>query len=588
MGQFAQCLKTESEDGFIKGKYCIASLTSQFSLSKALEDNIKRANYSVAITIRKKARNLVYMQKRDENDAAAVYQPGITWAICLPSLCTDNDVTEIFNFIVNGSAVSCQTKDDLNPPLDTGAIISILILGFFALLLVGSTSLDLYSTFNKREVRHVALTAFSVYSNGRKLFRISKNSGELTCLNGIRFLSMMWVIIGHIFSMVYMAPIVNFKDVMEWVESSRSMTIASGTLSVDSFFLMSGALLVYGYFKSKHNRINFNIFQFYFHRFLRITPALAATVLVSANLAKYMGSGPKWNYISVLEDGCKKYWWSILTYTQNYVVSANDMCLPHTWYLCIDMQLYLISPLILIPLWKYPKLGLTMVLGSIATFVIVPFAVAYSTGIPALITNFKVDTSLIEDFYVYYYMKTHTRPAPWCIGLALGYLLAKIEFEGKFTYTLNKIIVVSSWVVCLVVLITCVYGGHSDLLKADYNQLENSFYIGFVRPVWAACLAWVIFACVSGHGGPINWFLSWPVYQVLNRFTYSVYLLHYPLLQLLVFTLKTGVYFDDLSAAYLFWGITMFSFGISIIWVLAFESPVVVIEKNTTQWCEKG
>ncbi|KAJ8299911.1 hypothetical protein KUTeg_021430 [Tegillarca granosa] len=44
------------------------------------------------------------------------------------------------------------------------------------------------------------LLSFSVYTNGSKLFNTKQTAGTLTAINGIRFLSMNWVILGHTFS----------------------------------------------------------------------------------------------------------------------------------------------------------------------------------------------------------------------------------------------------------------------------------------------------------------------------------------------------------------------------------------------------
>ena len=42
-----------------------------------------------------------------------------------------------------------------------------------------------------------ALVAFSVYTNGSKLLSTSQPAGSITCIHGIRFLSMTWVVLGH-------------------------------------------------------------------------------------------------------------------------------------------------------------------------------------------------------------------------------------------------------------------------------------------------------------------------------------------------------------------------------------------------------
>lgn len=109
----------------------------------------------------------------------------------------------------------------------------------------------------------------------------------LPCLNGIRFLSMMWVIVGHTVSVTMTGPIYNTMDLLnvfisifvkivtaifdlQWAENLRSMFLISGGLSVDTFFVVGAALLVYGFFKTKNTKQNFNILLFYFHRYIRL------------------------------------------------------------------------------------------------------------------------------------------------------------------------------------------------------------------------------------------------------------------------------------------------------------------------------
>lgn len=59
--------------------------------------------------------------------------------------------------------------------------------------------------------------------------------------------------------------------------------------------------------------------MFYFHRFLRLTPALAVAILFYATLLKHMGNGPVWYYTDVVVQSCVKNWWETLLYIQNLV-----------------------------------------------------------------------------------------------------------------------------------------------------------------------------------------------------------------------------------------------------------------------------
>ena len=46
------------------------------------------------------------------------------------------------------------------------------------------------------------LVRLSVYSNACKLLSTKTSSGTLNCINGIRFFSMTWVILGHTFAFI--------------------------------------------------------------------------------------------------------------------------------------------------------------------------------------------------------------------------------------------------------------------------------------------------------------------------------------------------------------------------------------------------
>jgi peptidoglycan/LPS O-acetylase OafA/YrhL len=177
-----------------------------------------------------------------------------------------------------------------------------------------------------------------------------------------------------------------------------------------------------------------------------------------------------------------------------------------------------------------------------------------------------------------YYLVTHTRSAPWVIGVILGYFIFKIK-QNEVTLKLNRIVVWVMWGVCFGTLLACVLGGHSTLRGEEYDRWGNAFHIALVRPAWSLAICWVILACTNDYGAPINWVLSLPIYQVLNRFTYSIYLTHVTMLYMITFDRKWPDYFSNFNMAYQFWGTLWYSAGLSYLLILMTESPVIIIEK---------
>lgn len=63
-----------------------------------------------------------------------------------------------------------------------------------------------------------------------------------------------------------------------------------------------------------------DVFSLYLHRFLRLTPLLGASIVMTMTLARFTGSGPFWPFtMDHLSGHCERYWWSTFLYIQNYV-----------------------------------------------------------------------------------------------------------------------------------------------------------------------------------------------------------------------------------------------------------------------------
>lgn len=63
------------------------------------------------------------------------------------------------------------------------------------------------------------------------------------CLNGIRALSIIWVLFGHVYLLKIYGPLINAAEIKDWISNISSMILLSATITVDSFFLLSGLLV---------------------------------------------------------------------------------------------------------------------------------------------------------------------------------------------------------------------------------------------------------------------------------------------------------------------------------------------------------
>ena len=243
----------------------------------------------------------------------------------------------------------------------------------------------------------------------------------------------------------------------------------------------------------------------------------------------------------------------------------------HSWYLAIDMQLYILSPLIIWPLWKYGPRFFPVIIGLL-WFLIVTLFTYMKYG------EYHFSAAATDDRSLRMYFATHTRYGPWLVGLILAYLLyCQKEKEIK----LHWVTVIAGWMACLATIGAVIFGLY-PLAQIDYtkhSQWEDTAYGTLSILAWSLSLSWIIWASINGYGGFINSFLSWTFWQPLARLTYSMYLLHIPVQFAVAASTRTHYNFSNMDAAYMMWGDIGFTLTVAIVWTLAFESPIIIIEK---------
>jgi len=141
-------------------------------------------------------------------------------------------------------------------------------------------------------------------------------------------------------------------------------------------------------------------------------------------------------------------------------------------------------------------------------------------------------------------------------------------------------LVMIGWITSALTACLIVYGTYDYAAKGIaqpktvliiYNMLD--------RTAWSVCLAWLVFACVNGYGGPINALLSWKAFIPLSRVTYTCFLVSIDIQTFYWLTAKTAQYLDQTSIVYIFLAYLPVIFSVALLFSLAFESPMIALEK---------
>lgn len=176
-----------------------------------------------------------------------------------------------------------------------------------------------------------------------------------------------------------------------------------------------------------------NIPLLYIQRVLRISPVLTVVLLFYIYFIPFCTNGPMDNAIfNLTRGGCANSAWPTFLYYNNYFITEVNnqtflqllhktinlkminfewlQCIPGSWFLATDMQLYLLTPFLVILLQRFPKL-------------FIGFSMAM-----AVFDLFNSEAVGVGEIY----LLVRARIVPWLIGVILAYVLFQIRFKKPF------------------------------------------------------------------------------------------------------------------------------------------------------------
>ncbi|KDR21236.1 Nose resistant to fluoxetine protein 6 [Zootermopsis nevadensis] len=444
-------------------------------------------------------------------------------------------------------------------------------------------------------------TTFSLLSNGKKVFSFEHPKYTLKSLYGIKFLSICWVIIAHTCSMTDSLPAINYMNITQFTSRWPAVLLLNVSLSADTFLVISGVLITYnfltdmkrrGIYRRTSNRLSRTGLQgkffirylpvYYLHRYARLTPALAAVLLFQVSLLKHLGSGPFWDAGNGYDaEVCRENWAGTLTYLQNYI-SPDKICLVHSWYLMVDMQLYVISPIILLLLLAWNKKRALITVGVLIWVgMFVTFNVNYWLKLPVGLPIDERSKWPLKNMYDN--VATHTRFSSWMIGNAVGYILYSYRTKGKIEIEMSPTTLLFGWVSTTMAFVYSLFGvitfQHPNYeVLAVSDALYNSTYHAF----WSLGVGWIIIACESNYGGVIHSMLSWKLFQPLSRLTFCMYLVHMPLMASKAFMTRVPIYSSGINVLCPIFGDILSCILLAIALSLCVELPFIRLFKYVT------
>lgn len=229
--------------------------------------------------------------------------------------------------------------------------------------------------------------------NDNLIERPSHKTGEggvliIKCLNGIRVLSLCWVIIANSYITLDPRATKLLTKTREAPKDFIFQMVAQASLAIETFFFLSGVLMSLSFarklnrpptiiengrkseadvdadvgvdVKSKTSRKQQSYIlqwiHFYVHRYIRMTPATMLVIAFTMFAYSY-GDGPLWfEATHKAHMSCNKNWWRHLLHIANYI-DTRQMCFIHYWYIAADMQLFLFAPILMFLIYHKRRVG---------------------------------------------------------------------------------------------------------------------------------------------------------------------------------------------------------------------------------------
>ena len=506
----------------------------------------------------------------------------VRYGMCVPESSTEEAIAEAIkdtapeHYEKHEPKVDCSVME--KEPLDVGGIVTASVFALISILVVSATLVKLLVPLKDDHAFTRLVDCFDFCKNWHQLMAKPASGRELdlTALNGLRAVSMFWVILGHTLSYIiwiggiaYPARLITPNNMNMVLKNWFISIYAGGFFAVDTFFFLSGLLVAFiasrEIAKAKWRRPVTARSEMFFwaayvvNRFLRLLPTFAAVLFFFWKIAPSLSSSPIWklNWDQHSKD-CSKYWWSDLFFLNNFFPVGNPAdglapttCVGGTWYLAVDMQLYIFVAPVIIAAWHHglylkPLLRFRKAVSTGASCTMI----VLSIGLAAY-TTIKRDVWLQyfgEGNFYYYYVKPWIRAPPYILGLLLGLVFHDFtneEVGKKRLAHLKKNIPSWVWVslfglslsiLCLLVFpISTYYDTDHEIPpittthSAGWDRDAVIVYNTFKFFAWGLALFLLVLPTCLGRLSLVTEILGGHIWAPLAKLTYGKFRIH-PLL----------------------------------------------------------
>lgn len=111
------------------------------------------------------------------------------------------------------------------------------------------------------------------------------------------------------------------------------------------------------------------------------------------------------------------------------------------------------------------------------------------------------------------------------------------------------------------------------------SELQSALYSALSRPLWACAIGFIIFACYTKQGGPIEALLSARLFAPFSRLTYPAFLIHPIVMAVFYGSRQASFQFSHYLMLYLILGNIVITYASAFVLAALFELPLLSVER---------
>ncbi|KAM7346792.1 nose resistant to fluoxetine protein 6-like isoform 2-T2 [Cochliomyia hominivorax] len=371
-------------------------------------------------------------------------------------------------------------------------------------------ALEIFKSFSPQRTFSILL-APDTYDVQFPVFHVLKIAATF-----MLYLCLKFLMIGHM-------PIINRDQLVRTLDHPLSVLIRSPMIYADILLLISGFLSAYQLSEEMEQKSYIHLLKRLGSKVSRYLPTVYLLICFQTWILPYLSSGPLWtNIIGQNSRLCDDQWWRNLLSLQN-AIDFEETCSPSTIQLALEVQLYILGPLIVWLFYTDADAGFFVYGALHAMSVAARFSRTNKEHLSMTLFH-GINVSKFYRTANILYSSPISRATTYLLGIGAG-IFQKTN-QGIIDLTPEMIPI--GWILACLGIFWCLWSPSAGM-RTDfiYTSADAASYASWCPLVFGLSLCWFIFMFPKSENSIIRFLLSSRPILIISRLVLPMQLVMY-------------------------------------------------------------